>query len=324
MSQERMFDVLTKPNPRELERLQLFKSVPPESIEGILASCVIRRLKKDEVLLAPGEPNRHLYQLMSGRLRVHLESTSNDALNYIEPGETVGEMSIIDNSTTSAFVVADDDSRLLVLEESLVWSLVEVSHAAACNLLKILTQRLRHTNSLIVEKMQIEESYCQYGSIDVLTGMHNRLWLDLILPRQLKRCIIAGKTLSLILIDIDHFKAYSEKYGRLSADMAINKIARAIMEALRATELAVRYGGDEFLILLPDIDVKVSRTVAERLRQRVMYADIVAPDGRKLPSLTVSLGLAQAEPGQTMEEFLAIVEAALRRAKSMGRNFVSD
>ena len=68
-----MFDVLTKPNPKELERLQLFKAVPPESIEGILASCVIRRLKKGEVLLAPGESNHYLYQLLSGRLSVHLE-----------------------------------------------------------------------------------------------------------------------------------------------------------------------------------------------------------------------------------------------------------
>jgi diguanylate cyclase (GGDEF)-like protein len=319
-----MFDVLTKLHPRELERLQLFKSVPPESIEGILASCVIRRLKKDEILLAPGQPNRYLYQLMSGRLRVHLESTGGDPVSYIEPGETVGEMSIIDNSATSAFVVADEDSRLLVLEDTLVWSLVEISHAAACNLLKALTQRLRHTNSLIIEKLQIEESYYHYGSIDVLTGMHNRHWLDLILPRQLKRCIFAGKTLCLILIDVDQFGPYSEKYGRLSGDMAINRIARTIMEALRATELTVRYGGDEFLILLPDIDLKQTRIVAERLRQRVMYTDIISPDGRKLPSLTISLGIAQAEPGQAMEELLSVAESALQRAKSMGRNFVSD
>jgi diguanylate cyclase (GGDEF)-like protein len=319
-----MFDVLTKLNPKELERLQLFKSVIPESIEGILDSCVIRRLKKEEVLFVPGQPNRYLYQLMSGRLRVHLESTGSDPVSFIEPGETVGEMSIIDNALTSAFVVADEDSRLLVLEEGLVWSLVEVSHAAAFNLLKILTQRLRHANDIIAEKMQIEDSYYQYGSIDVLTGMHNRHWLDLILPRQLTRSTVSGKPLSLILIDIDHFKLYGEKHGRLCGDMAINKIARTIMESLRPTELAVRYGGDEFLVLLPDVEVKVTRNVAERLRQKVMYADIAAPDGRKLPSLTVSLGIAQSEPGQLMEEFLGVVEAALGRAKKMGRDFVSE
>ena len=319
-----MFDLLTRPNPKELERLQLFQSVPLESIEGILESCVIRRLKKDETLLLPGQANRQLFQLMSGRLRVHLETLQSDPVSYVEPGETVGEMSIIENTLTSAFVVADEDSRILVLEDTLVWSLVEVSHAAARNLLRLLTQRLRHANDLIAEKMQLEDSFYNYGSIDVLTGMHNRKWLDLILPRQLTRSALSGKPVSVVLLDIDNFKAFGEKHGRLSGDMAINRIARVAIEALRATELSVRYGGDEILVLLPDADLKVARTVAERLRQRVMYVDITSPDGRKLPSLTISLGIAQAEPGQSMEDFLEVVEAALDRAKKMGKNFVSD
>jgi diguanylate cyclase (GGDEF)-like protein len=172
--------------------------------------------------------------------------------------------------------------------------------------------------------MHLEETYYQYGSIDAITGMHNRHWLDMILPRQMKRCTISGKSACLILIDIDDFKLYGEKYGRLSGDMAINKIARTVMEHLRPTELAVRYGGDEFLIILPDIETKQARIVAERLRQKVMYADITAPDGRKLPSLTISLGIGQTVPEQSAQEILAVVEAALDRAKKMGKNFVSE
>jgi diguanylate cyclase (GGDEF)-like protein len=318
-----MFDLLTKPNPKELQRLQLFHAVPLESIEGILDSCVIKRLKRGELLFTPGQPNRNLFQVLSGCLRVHLDSLRDEPVSMIEAGETVGEMSIIDNSLTSAFVVAHEDSRLLVLERDLVWSLVEFSHAAAYNLLKILSQRLRHANNLITEKLQMEDSFCSFGNIDVVTGMHNRQWLNLVLPRQINRSTMSGRPLSLILLDIDSFRQFNDKHGRLCGDVAINKIAHAIMEHMRPTELAVRYGGDEILVLIPDVDLKVARSVAERIRQRIMYMDIASPDGRKLPSLTISLGIAQAEAGQSAEELLGVVEAALARAKDMGRNFVS-
>ena len=319
-----MFDVLTKPNLKELQLLQLFQSVSPEVLEGIMALCVIRRLKKKEVLLLPEQPNHYLYQLLSGRLRVHLQSLANDPVCYLEPGEMVGELSIIDHSPSSAFVVAEEDCRLLVMEESEVWGVVEASPLFARNLLKCLSRRLRQANVVIAEKMQAEDFFYHYGTIDVLTGMHNRAWLDRILPRAIKRSEISGKPFTIILLDIDNFKVFSETHGRLSGDMALNKVARTVMEHIRATEIAVRYAGDRLLVLLPDTDRHQARVVAERLRQKVMYADLLAPDGRNLPSITVSLGIAQAEAGQTVEELLESAGIALRRAKDMGKNFVSD
>lgn len=319
-----MFDLVIKPNAQELSRLQLLQSVSPESIEGILDSCVIRRLKNREVLLTPGEANFTLYQVLSGRLRVHLDSPDGEPISYIEQGEPVGEMSLIDHELTSAYVVADEDTRLLVMDHELVWSLVEASHVAAYNLLKLLTRRLRNANSVIAEKMQLESPCYRFGSVDALTGMHNRYWLDMILPRQLKRCSISGTSFSVILADIDFFRQYNEKYGRMGGGRAINTVAQIIMEKLRPTELAARYAGDQFFVILPELDLKSARGVAERLRKQVMYANIIAVDGRKLPSLTISLGIAVAQPGQSVEGLLAAAEAALGRAKKMGKNYVSD
>jgi diguanylate cyclase (GGDEF)-like protein len=319
-----MLDLLSKPNAQELSRLFLFQSVNPDAIEEILPSCMIRRMKRQEILLTPGEPNNNLYQLLSGRLRVHLDSPDDEPIGYIEEGETVGEMSIIDNEVTSAYVVADTDSRLLVMDHELVWSLMDISHVSAYNLLRLLTSRLRHANDVIAEKIQLETPCFRYGSVDVPTGMHNRQWLDMILPRQLKRCTFAGSSFSVILIDIDFFRKYNEKYGRMGGDRAINTIAQIIMEHLRPTELAARYGGDQFFVILPEVDVKMARSIAERLRKQVMYANIIAVDGRKLPSLTISLGLAEARSGLTVEELFQTAEAALGRAKKMGKNYVSD
>lgn len=319
-----MFDVLSKPNLSELKKMKLFADVPEETIERIVESFVIHRLKKGELLLVSGQPNHYLYQVLSGKLCVYLEPSLEEPVSSIGPGEPVGELSIIDNSLTSAFVVAEEDSRLLVLEETQVWSLVEESHAFSRNLLRSLSQRLRQANQIIANKIVMEESFYQYGMLDILTGLHSRRWFEHMIHRALRRCTLQGKPFSVLMTDIDSFSDYNELHGRLCGDMALNKIALTIQEHLRATELAVRYEGDRLLVLLPETDLQQTRRVAERLRLKVMYTDIPATGGRKLPSLTLSVGIAQATPDQTVEELMDVVMVALNRAKEMGRNYVSD
>jgi diguanylate cyclase (GGDEF)-like protein len=319
-----MFDVLSKPNLHELKKLRLFADVSEETIEHIIESFVIRRLKKNEVLIVSDQPNHYLYLVLSGKLSVFLDSSMVEAVCSVGSGEPVGELSIIDNSMTSAFVVADEDSRLLVLEEAQVWSLLQESTAFARNLLQSLTQRLRQANQVISSKAQVEDSFYHYGMVDVLTGMHSRRWFDQMISRALRRCILQDKPFSVLMTDIDNFRSYNETHGQICSDLALNKIARTIQEHMRATELAVRYEGDRFLIILPETDQLQARKVAERLRLKVMYTDIPAPGGRKLPSLTVSVGIAQATAEQSVDEFMDVVMVALKRAKEMGKNYVSD
>ena len=134
---------------RELENSLLLTGVELESIRGLLEDCPVRELKPGDVLIPAGQPNHFLYLLLSGRLRIHLKQLTLDPITMLEPGEVVGEMSLVDGRLTSAYVVAEDDCRLLVIEEKIFWSLVEDSHAVARNLLFILSRRLRHGNALI-------------------------------------------------------------------------------------------------------------------------------------------------------------------------------
>ena len=307
----------------ELEQIGLFKMVSPECIEGVLESCRIRELTRGETLLASGETNRDLYILLSGQLRVHLGMGGDDVIATIENGETVGEMSIIDRSPTSAFVVANEDCRLLVMQEEIVWSLVRVSHPAAFNLLSLLTRRLRGADEVIAEKLQREQTYQHFGNFDALTGLHNRHWFDTVLPRHLRRGSVTNSPFSLLLLDIDFFKNFNDTYGHLCGDMAINTVAGVITDNLRPTETAARYGGDEFVILLPDHDASIAKLVAERLRCKIMNTAVVTPDGG-LPPLTVSIGVAEGKPGEGAAEIIAAGDAALYRAKLDGRNRVSD
>ncbi|HZV81833.1 MAG TPA: GGDEF domain-containing protein [Geobacteraceae bacterium] len=319
-----MFDVLSKPNVSELMKMPLFADVSPETIEQIVESFVIRRLKSREVLIAPDQPNHFLYLVLSGKLSVFLDSTHEEPVCSFGPGEPIGELSVIDKHTTSAHVIAEEDSRLLVLDETQVWSLVKESHAFAHNLLVNLSERLRRANELIIRKSKVEDSFYDFGMLDVLTGMHSRRWFDRIIGRALKRCIIDAKPFSVLLADIDNFREYNERHGRMCGDMALNKIARTIQEHLRVMELAVRYEGDRLLVLLPETELQQARKVAERLRHTIMYTDIPGPGGRVLPPLTLSMGIAQASADQSADELMHDVTVALMRAKDMGRNYVSD
>jgi diguanylate cyclase (GGDEF)-like protein len=308
----------------ELKKMKLFADVSDVTLERIIASFVIRRLKKKEVLLVPDQPNHYLYLVLSGKLCIFLEASLEEPVCCFGPGEPVGELSIIDSSVTSAYVVAEEDSRLLVLEEGQVWSLVEESHIFSRNLLKSLSQRLRQANQVISSKIRMEDSFYHYGMVDVLTGMHSRRWFENIIHRAFKRSVLQNKPFSVLMADIDNFRSYNEKYGRIIGDLALNKIAHTVQEHLRATELAVRFEGDRLLVILPERDLQQARMVAERLRQKVMYMDIPAPGGKKLPSLTLSVGIAQATADKSVEELMDDVMVALKRAKDMGRNYVSD
>jgi diguanylate cyclase (GGDEF)-like protein len=302
----------------------MFRFVTRESVEGILTKCRIRTLRSGEVLLVSEEKNAYLYLIISGSVRIHLGSADSEPITFLGEGETVGEMSLIDGGTISAHVIANAPCRLIEIREELLWSLVQASHAAACNLLTILSQRLRHANRIIEERVTQYDNYRQFGSVDALTGLHNRHWFDQMLQRLLARCKMSGSPLSLIMADLDNFKEINDCYGHLAGDRAIYGVAQVIVSNCRPGILAARFGGDEFVIILPEIDAPTAINVAERLRSEVMVANILDHHGNVLPYLTLSIGIVQAVPDSSMEEVIAAADAALFRAKDGGRNRVSS
>jgi len=132
----------------ELEDVLLFKEVELESVQGILKNCPLAKFRKDEVVLSAGESNHSIHLLLSGQLRVQLE-LSLQPIAKVEPGELVGEISVVDGEPTTAYVVAEEDCRVLVLDENTLKSLFETSSRIAHNLLYIVVQRLRRGDALI-------------------------------------------------------------------------------------------------------------------------------------------------------------------------------
>jgi diguanylate cyclase (GGDEF)-like protein len=156
---------------------------------------------------------------------------------------------------------------------------------------------------------------------DPLTGTYNREFLLQRLPQEIEAAIECERALSIAMIDVDHFKSVNDHYGHGIGDVVLSEVARRLRGAIRAGDVLVRYGGEEFLTVLPKADAGRAWEVGERMRQRVSERAFEVGDGLAL-LLRVSVGVAQWRAGEKMPSLIHRADAALYSAKDRGRNRV--
>jgi diguanylate cyclase (GGDEF)-like protein len=302
-----------------LAGLQLFNGVDIRSVGPFLARTHRRDIKAGDVLLSPSGRNSRVFVVLSGALEVRLESLDGQPLTVLQPGQCAGEMSIIEEKNPSAWVVAARDSHLMVIEQDILWRMINVSHAFSRNLLMILSSRVRSDNEVILDSMGMLREFERHAVTDALTDLHNRHWLDNMFRRRLERCLKDETPASIVMIDVDQFKQFNDRFGHVAGDRALRLVAETLRNHFRPGDMVARFGGDEFSILLPGADSEAARTCAERARWAVLKATEHDPGA---PKVTLSAGVAQAEEGDTLETLLARADDALYRAKLGGRNRV--
>jgi diguanylate cyclase (GGDEF)-like protein len=153
---------------------------------------------------------------------------------------------------------------------------------------------------------------------DALTGLNNRAAFDAGLHREIDLSQRQHSPLSLVVMDIDHFKSVNDTYGHSSGDLALQTLANTIIETLRASDIAFRYGGEEFTLILSNTDQEAAKLVAERIR--VAVSQVLCSDGQRSFGFTVSLGVAQWTRGENSQTLFDRADRALYRAKKAGRN----
>ncbi len=159
------------------------------------------------------------------------------------------------------------------------------------------------------------------SATDALTGLHNRRHMMDTLSAEATRHQRYKRSFSVMMLDVDHFKRYNDKYGHPAGDALLKKVAGVVKSSLRANDFAARYGGEEFLVLLPDQDQPGAVEVAERIRLRI--ASETEDRANQRQAVTVSIGIATfPDGGQGIDLLLANADAALYRAKNAGRNRV--
>jgi two-component system cell cycle response regulator len=158
---------------------------------------------------------------------------------------------------------------------------------------------------------------------DALTGLHNRRYMESHLATLVEQAQGRGKPLALLIVDIDFFKAINDTYGHDAGDDVLREFAIRLKKSIRGIDLACRYGGEEFVIVMPETDMAVAAVVAERIRRRIATDPFAMSSGAAAVPVTISIGLAAlAAAEDTPAHILKRADQALYRAKRDGRNRV--
>ncbi|WP_369600454.1 GGDEF domain-containing protein [Hahella sp. SMD15-11] len=157
------------------------------------------------------------------------------------------------------------------------------------------------------------------SQFDPLTQLPNRQLLDKVIAREMNRAGRHGVPLSLVMMDLDHFKSVNDTWGHEAGDRVLKTVARVLRESLRDYDIAGRFGGEEFLILLPETPASRAEALMQRLRRKLAALTWPELDQRRV---TASFGVAQYEPGDLPADLIRRADEAMYEAKSCGRNCV--
>jgi diguanylate cyclase (GGDEF)-like protein len=313
---------LTETDRQLIQTSQVFLGVCVEDMEHMYAECEIQEIPSGATLIQPNTSNENFYIVLSGKLHVYLDESIVNHYVTLRPGECVGELSIIDGGSTSALVVASTDCRIMCIHEEVLWQLVRTANGVTRNLMYVLAKRVRNANQAIINGAHLQQELEHTASIDSLTGLFNRRWMNEYFQRQIGRALKDNKPLVLLLADLDHFKQINDTHGHIVGDDVLCAVASVLSQHIRPSDLLARFGGEEFALILPETSMAEALQVAERIRAAMEITRIAVKDSKppKEIQLTLSLGIANLALGDSMETLLERADKALYRAKDNGRN----
>lgn len=228
----------------------------------------------------------------------------------IEGTEVVRKFKELNTDTSVIAIVPYHSLKLAVDSMSKGDILDYVTKPFNIDEVKLVIRRVADRQYLVHQAGQ-KELYQEMSVVDSLTSVYNRRHLDEMLSREIERAKRYNQTVSLLMIDIDDFKKYNDSYGHLAGDEVLKKIGNFLVHSLRSVDMVFRYGGEEFIVMLPQTFKQGGVEVAKRLLNL----------GRQNIPITVSIGVAAfPEDAQDRDDLLAKVDSALYQAKHLGKD----
>jgi len=183
-----------------------------------------------------------------------------------------------------------------------------------------LNEKLRNEVSM---RKEAEQELLYQAIRDPLTGLFNRRYLEESLEREISKAKRQKIPLGLLMLDADHFKVFNDTYGHLAEDIVLRNLSELLIKNSRKEDIACRYGGEEFVLVLPGTSSKVAKERAEMLRNIVEHGETIAHQNKRLPNITISIGVAILPyNGRTTLQLISAADKALYRAKENGRKRV--
>lgn len=175
---------------------------------------------------------------------------------------------------------------------------------------------------LALANLKLRETLREQSIHDPVTGLYNRRYMKEALDRELRRALRDQKPLGILMFDIDHFKKLNDSFGHEAGDAVLLALGQLLKTKIRGNDIPCRYGGEEFLIILPGLPLEECQSRAEKLREEVKHLD-VQYDGKSLPRISFSVGVSVfPQHGDHLDDLLKVADAALYKAKASGRDRV--
>ncbi len=206
--------------------------------------------------------------------------------------------------------------------ETIVQGLIEATHETE-SVNRKLEDQLNESRRQIAELQESLEAIRYESLVDDLTTLANRKHFDQTLERMITDANASGNTFSLLFTDIDHFKKFNDTFGHQTGDQVLRLVALAVKQNIKGQDVACRYGGEEFAVLLPRTGLEKSSVVAEHIREAVFSKELVKRStGENLGRITISIGVSEWKRGDTAQSMIERADMCLYAAKHGGRNQV--
>jgi len=312
-----------------LAQVGIFSLLSPEETGRVAGYLDPVELGSGEVLFREGDPGDNLYIIRSGRIRIgiRLPDGSEHRIAELTAGDFLGEMSIFDNAPRSATCRALEPSALLALSKGEFSAIITEHPRIALKLmyrmLNVATQRLRDTGQIASDMVLWGEGAQKRAITDELTGAYNRRFLEDSLDGYVAEAAEKGRPLSLVMVDLDHFREINERHGHEKADGIIKDVVGLYRSLLGASAVVARYGGDEFVLILPGLDTSAAARALARVCAAIAGFDALTAENGAVTRVTASMGVASyPADAPDVASLRRAADAALYRAKEEGRNRV--
>ena len=297
----------------QLSQVPLFRGLTPEQLTPLAEVAVQTTYRPGEAIMRQGDPGESVYVITGGKVEVLARSEQDPGAReavvaWLVSGDAVGELSLLDEQPRSASCVAIEETTCLRLERKDFITAMQRHWPLSEALLKVLANRLRLADKLLAENAR-----------DPLTGLNNRRALAEIYERERVRWQHAARRggdsekqpLAVLFADIDDFKTINDTHGHMVGDDVLRSVALTLTAVSRASDVVARFGGDEFVMLLPEAGRQGAERVADRVRE------LLGRDGSGPVPFTVSIGTAVLDGKTvTLEQLLERADKAMYEDKA--------
>jgi len=312
-----------------LGSIDILSSLSENDLEILYSHMHSEKIPRDKILFSEGDPGETMYIVLSGSISISVNTPDKKTMEIAEitEGNFFGEMSIFDSSARSATCRTKSDTEVLSLRAVDFFDFISARPEAGIiimhRMLMITANRLQNTGAFLSDMVTWGEQARTRAITDDFTGLYNRRFLDEVIEDRFSEFKGRGLPFSIVMIDLDNFGTLNSLYGQETGDSVLKAVVPVFRDLFRTEDILARYGGDEFIFLLPGLDGEQALSRCTGLLKELRKIDILENLKGPMNRVTASIGIASyPDHADSVSCLMEFSDQALYEAKQLGRDRV--